>query len=814
MKTARELRDPQLTDNATTVLGERYLIRDDSGNVIETPKQMFLRVAQAVAAAERPESREFWTGEFYEEMTSLKFLPNSPCLMNAGRKLGMLSACFVLGVEDDLHSIADTQKAVMLVQRAGGGTGFNFSKLRPNRSIVKSSGGTTAGPLSFIDAYSSTTTAIQQGAFRRGANMAILNCDHPDIIDFIMAKSNLTRWQNYNVSVAVTDEFMDMVETQPSKPHLVQHPEWGHGALWRNGETGEIKAFVENDDPTPQALWYPWTYSNTWDLICQRAWETGEPGLFFIDAANRDDPLAHTGRINSTNPCGEQPLHDWDSCTLGSINLTKFVDEHLNIDWKNLERTVRTAVRFLDNVIDVNNYPIPEIKKVSQSNRRIGLGVMGWADLLFMMGMPYGSKESYVLAGGIMKAISSSAHKESTKLGQEKGSYPSHNGEKPMRNSYTTTVAPTGTISIIADCSGGIEPAYALAFTRRVMPDADGNYKKMTQLNEAFQRAISNSQLSYQDKKYISDYAIDNGNIKDFKITDDTYTDANSREAANESLLELSLVFVTAHELSMEKHVDMQAAWQEHVDSAISKTINLQESATPETVSEAYRRAYFGDCKGITVYRDGCRDGVEGMVQPMKVLTKEQIKDMDPPFPPENGYDKLAASNISTSEIFQVPEDFSPAMKTTMKTPFGSLHVNIVMDNDGNPIEFFAQIGKAGDIIASDLEAICRLASLFLRNGGTLEQVIDQLSGIGSTEIMPSPDGKIVSLPDALAKVLLKYISRDEKTKKNKLRRVFETTDSKGRKNNYGIVCPSCNSGNLHPSEGCQKCELCGFSKC
>ena len=819
-----DLDDPILTDNAIKVLENRYLKRDEEGKVTETPKEMFVRVAEAVASAEEENAQAYWAREFYDIMASKNFLPNSPCLMNAGRQLGMLSACFVLPIEDDLPSILDTQRSLALVQRAGGGTGFDFSRLRPNRSIVRSSGGTTAGPLSFIDAYSATTSAIQQGAFRRGANMAILRCDHPDVVDFINAKSDLSRWQNYNVSVGVTDYFMGCLKETPKSIHRVNHVKWGEGALFQSN--GEVRAcrIVKDADyetfevPEGNGAWTHWTYQDTWDLICTRAWTTGEPGLFFIDHANRDNPIAHLGQIEATNPCGEQNLHAWDSCNLGSINLYALAqaeDDGVDGVYDRLLSIVPTCIRFLDNVIDINNLPIPELREMSEKTRRIGLGVMGFADMLAHFGVGYDEEEALYIAKKLQKIISDTAYLTSEKLGEEKGCFGAWKGSSydrgatyvdgyaseklpsiPMRNSYRTTVAPTGTISIIAGCSGGIEPLFALAFERNVMPDNDGKFVRMNELNQIFAEFLEHNKTKIPEDvmRHVIAHAITHGSIFDLKVRE-------PEEGENfEHLFNISTKrrFLVASDLEMEEHVAMQAAWQENVDSAISKTINLNTNATIEEVSRAYLLAYESGCKGITVYRDGCRDNVEGMKQPMSVR-KEKVA------PP---------SSIVGPKL----TDFSKAVKGSLRTQFGTLHVNIVMGPDGkSPIEFFAQVGKAGDLIASDLEAICRLGSLYLRNGGTLEQVIDQLQNIGSTEIMPSPDGKIVSLPDALAKVLKKYLPvlyPSSDTQAEKLVEVCDSLVTRPNLRNTGLVCPTCNSTAFHVSEGCKKCEACGYSAC
>jgi ribonucleoside-diphosphate reductase alpha chain len=783
--------DPDFSSNALEVLKKRYLAKDENGKIIETPKEMLIRVATAVAEAETDEgTKHMWATVFYEMMANRVFIPNSPTIMNAGRRMGMLSACFVLPVEDNIDSIFDSIKATALVQKAGGGTGFSFNDLRPNGSIVKSSGGTTAGPLSFIDVFSEATSAIQQGAFRRGANMGILKIDHPDIIEFIKAKEDLSRWQNYNVSISMTDDWMDALKEDPLNVHEVYHSEWGCGELWQkiDGDTGEltVKAFKSTEEISYG--WKHWTLEDTWALICQRAWSTGEPGLFFKDKANAKNVLLDScGPIEATNPCGEQPLHPYDSCTLGSINLSKFhsPNEESDFDWDSLKSTVESAVRFLDNVVEVNNYPLPEIMEMSKgTSRRIGLGVMGWADLLFAMKIPYNSGEARAFAERIQDFITVHAEKCSEEIAHEKGNFGGWKSstygkaDRPMRNAFHTTVAPTGTISIIADCSGGIEPLYALSFKREVMPDSSGHFTVMEEHNPYWKEAVSKTTISNGIKTSLLEYAVNHGSIQDFETNDS-------------EVEELKKLFITAHDIVPNDHIDMQAAWQRKVSTSISKTINLSKDSSSKDVQNAYMRAYDGGCVGITVYRDGCREGKNGMKQPMKVATTKIEK-------PEN----IAVS-------FDYNDDMLPAVRTKIKTQFGNLHVNIVRDkNNDKEIEIFAQLGKAGDLIAADIEAICRISSRLLHLGGTLNDVIDQLEYIGTTHIMPSEHGKITSMPDALAKCLKKYVNHKKHIDLKKVTNGKERTESE-----YGVACPSCGV-KLSFQEGCMKCQGCGYSAC
>jgi ribonucleoside-diphosphate reductase alpha chain len=779
------LQDPIISENSLTVLKNRYLAKDETGRIIEDPKDCFMRVAWAVAQAEETEEAKiYWATEFYNLMATGKFMPNSPTIMNAGRRLGMLSACFVLPVEDDLKGIFESIEATALVQRAGGGTGFNFSKLRPNGSIVGSSGGTTAGPLSFINVFSQATSAIQQGAFRRGANMGILDCDHPDIIDFIKAKSDLKRWQNYNVSVAITDRFMAKVKDDRNFQHRVRHKKWGKGALWVNDQ-GHVKAVL--DGQYEGEGYDVWTYKDTWNLICLRAWETGEPGLFFVDRANKNNPVPHLGKITATNPCGEQNLHDNDSCNLGSINLSKFINKtsssHVAFNNLELEETVAVATRFLDNVITVNNYPLPQIEEQSKLTRRIGLGVMGWADMLFALGIPYGSPESLSLAKNIMACISNKAERVSRDLGKEKGSYTANKSSGPMRNSYRTTVAPTGTISIIADCSGGIEPIFALAFKREVMPDSDGKFVIMTEFNPYFKEALEKlSEIDAKASKDLEELAEKTGSIA-------SYSSLDLNIYASEEVERMKQVFVTSHDIPWASHIDMQGAWQKYVDSCISKTINLSRDSNPDSISDTYTYAYDQGCNGITVYRDGSRENKEGMKQPMKVAHSEQPKVKEKP-----------KKSPETQDVL-------PAHRLRVSTPFGNLHVMITVDPETDEeLEIFAQLGKSGEAVAADLEGMCRMASLYLREGGSIHSVYDQWSDIGSRHMLPTADGKISSLPDALAKGLKKYLSSKLALQENSSK-VNETEI-------YRMECPSCGKKGLQLQEGCKVCVNCGYSAC
>jgi len=572
--------DLKLGVNAIKVLKNRYLMKDYEGKVAETPSQMFRRVAKAVAKADllydKKSDVERTEETFYQVMADREFLPNSPTLMNAGTRLGQLSACFVLPVEDSIDGIFTTLKHMAIIHQSGGGTGFSFSKLRPTGDIVGSTKGVASGPVSFMTIYDAATNVIKQGGRRRGANMAILDVTHPDVLKFIEAKSREGILTNFNISVAVTDQFMKAVK-KDEKYNLINP---------RNGKTEKrLRA------------------RHVFDLIVSNAWRTGDPGLIFIDEINRHNPTPQVGEIRSTNPCGEQPLLPFESCNLGSINLVKMVKDR-EVDWKKLKSVVRTAVHFLDNVIDVNRYPVPEIGEVTRANRKIGLGVMGFADMLIMLGITYDSEEALALAEKVMKFISDEATKKSAEIGEKRGAFPNFEGSiwekkgyKTIRNSTVTTVAPTGTISIIAGCSGGIEPIFAVAFVRNVMEGT-----RLLEIQPTFE------QVAKERGFYSRDLMLE-------------IAKTGSIQNMEEAPKDVRRIFVTSLDIDPEWHVRMQAGFQKYVDNAVSKTVNLPPDATVEDVRRVYLLAYKLKCKGITVYRYGSKREQVLYVGPL--LTKE-----------------------------------------------------------------------------------------------------------------------------------------------------------------------------------------------
>ena len=801
------LADPDLAPNALAVLERRYLKKDpETGAVVETPRQAFWRVAAHIAKAEllfaggTPERALAIAEEFYDLMAKRQFMPNSPTLMNAGREMGMLSACFVLPIEDSIDGIFDSIKATALIQKAGGGTGFSFSRLRPKGDLVRSSGGTTEGPLSFIQVFSKATDAIQQGAFRRGANMGILRIDHPDIVEFVRFKDDLGKIENYNISVAVTNRFLAELAADPKTPHQVQNPRtkaWAR--LHKKNAEGEATAEV-------------YTVGELWDLIIEHAWRTGEPGVVFIDRINEKNPIKNVGLIEATNPCGEQALHPYDSCNLGSINLGEFVSRsgpRPEFDWDEFKAVVHTTTRFLDNVIEVNRYPLPQIDQMSKTTRRIGLGVMGFADALYKLGIGYDTAEGCRFGQEVMRVLDDTSHDASEELAVDRGVFPAWDGSdwqargRRLRNSYTTTVAPTGTISIIAGCSGGIEPMFSLAFLRQVMKDTKGRPTILREVNYVFEELA-------RERGFYSDELIDDISGKGtLQHRDDVPADVKR-------------VFVTAHDIAPHWHMQMQAAFQKHCDSSISKTINFSHEAKVEDVREIYQLAVDLDVKGVTVYRDGCRD-----VQPM-ALKGSQRKADGTLAEPAGSLSDTAFVMTGPGELqpIRLPE-IMPSLRIRQMTPFGNMHVKVAVDfAAGREREVFAQLGKGGDVANSDLEAICRLLSLWLRSNGSLDTALKQLEGIGSSLTVPTKDGRIMSLADGLARSLRRYLAAKKefglealllgRVPSQQLSDSYDapkTNAAQKQSEQYKIKCPACAS-TLAFEEGCVKCYDCGFSQC
>lgn len=822
-KTDPSYPEPVLSENAITVLNDRYLEKNEKGDLIETPKDMFYRVAAATASAENlyaSGDEAKWRRTYYDMMAKGEFLPNSPTLMNAGRNENLLSACFVLPINDSIDGIFDTVKETAIIQKAGGGTGFSFDELRPTGDYIASSGGTTSGPISFWKVLSEATNAIQQGAFRRGANMGMMSVHHPDILKFIVAKRDKELFTNYNVSIKVTNKWMSLVrdslkDSAGDTVHVVENFRTGKKYLIPRKLVDKSKIMVSintEDYVKPEQPKYElkdlvlfeegkayakdsfWTVKDIFDIISFCAWDNGEPGLIFIDEMNAKNPTPHIGRIEATNPCGEQPLLPHEACNLGSINLVKFVVDGVLQEAAFVE-AVHNSVRFLDDIIDINPYPIPAIDKICKENRKIGLGLMGFADMLYMMGIPYNSEEGVKMGEYIMKLLNDEALNASENLAVERGNFANYEGSifdgvRPMRNSAATTIAPTGTISIIADCSGGMEPLFSLVFYRQVLGG-----KTLKQVHVDFEKVA-------KEKGFYSE------DLAELIATEGTIAHMEGIPQ------EVKDVYVCTHDITPEWHVKMQAAFQRHCASSISKTINFTNSGTVEQVVEAYMLAWENGCKGITVYRDGCRS-----MQPMALKKKESA-----PKVLEKPVDKNGRRRpIKTPDI-------ASSVRIRQNTPFGHMHVTVAVDIEtGHELEVFAQLGKAGDVLTADLEAISRLSSMYLRMDGDLNDVIDQLKGIGSSTNIPTKEGNVGSLADALAKALEKYknaksnglekllmgeLSQEELHRKPGISSVGKTSKKEKSVLGQKDKCPNCGAP-LAYREKCLECSArCGYSKC
>jgi ribonucleoside-diphosphate reductase alpha chain len=744
VKTARVTTAIDLTENALEVLKRRYLKKDSQGQAIETPEEMFRRVAQAVAAAEliyNPQAdvraRE---EEFYQLMAGLEFLPNSPTLMNAGRDLGQLSACFVLPVEDSMESIFDAVKNTALIHKSGGGTGFSFSRLRPEKDRVGSTGGVASGPVSFMRAFDTATDVIKQGGMRRGANMAILNVDHPDIMKFIVAKEDPTAFTNFNLSVAVTTAFMEAVKTGTDYNLVAPNT----GAV-----VGKLNA------------------REVFDKIVDMAWKTGDPGIVFIDRINEDNPTPKLGNIESTNPCGEQPLLPYESCNLGSVNLSRMLkatNGTVEIDYPKLAEAVKVAVRFLDNVIDVNKFPLPQIEEMTKKSRKIGLGVMGFADMLIRLGIPYDSEEALTLAEKMMAFISREATEASKELAQERGVFPAFAGSVydaadgvRVRNATRTTIAPTGSLSIIAGCSSGIEPLFALSYTKHIL---DGS--QLVEVNPYFEEA-ARKQGFYSEE--LMQRLADGAKLRDI----DGVPDGVKR------------LFVTAHEISPEWHVRIQSAFQKSTHNAVSKTVNFPYEATREDIAKVYLLAYEEGLKGITIYRDRSREA--------QVLTTGRAEEAK----------KVEGAGLTPRKRSKITSGITERVTT------GCGYIYVTVNSDDRGIcEVFSSLGKAGGCASAQLEATCRLISLALRSGIDVASVVKHLRGIRCPSIAWEEGRAVLSCADAIASVLEKHIGDDEDKPK------FQDY---GLAKNLAGQCPDC--GNLLVyQEGCFICPSCGYTKC
>ncbi len=761
-----------LSDNSLRVLEKRYLKKDESGKVIETPLEMFSRVAKSIASAERifkksEEEVSRLEKDFYQMMTQLEFMPNSPTLMNAGRELSQLSACFVLPIEDSMESIFDSIKATALIHKSGGGTGFSFSRLRPRSSTVRSTGGIASGPISFMKVFDSATQAVKQGGTRRGANMGILHVDHPDILDFIVCKENDKEINNFNISVAVTEDFMRKV---------IKDEEY------------------ELIDPNTKKVAKKLNAKTVFELMVKMAHKNGEPGIIFIDRINNANPTPQLGKIESTNPCGEQPLLPYESCNLGSINIyaiLKEKDGKFEIDWDRLHEVVHLSVHFLDNVIEINKFPLPEIEKMTRMTRKIGLGVMGWASALAKMMISYDSEEAIELGEKVMSFVLTEARKESMVLANERGVFPAFKGSiydngsgLKLRNATLTTIAPTGTISIIAGpCSSGIEPMFAISYYRANVLDND----KMIEIEPAFKEVMEARGLC---SRKLMEKIAEKGSIQEI----------------DEIPADIKRAFVTAHDISPEWHIKMQVAFQKFTDNAVSKTVNFHEEATVEDVRQAYLFAYELGCKGVTIYRDKSREE-----QVLNIGSKDTQKQ---------------AVAIAEGKIGPRPRP-EVVMGTTTKvsTGCGNLYVTINTDGNNKPFEVFTQMGKAGGCAASQLEAIGRLVSLAFRSGVDVKVIIEQLRSIRCPSPSWEKGSRIFSCADAIARVVERRLVNDKvetrvSAQASAAKEELFSQVSKSEEQledhitgNIVGVCPDC-GGVVRHEEGCVKCSACGYTKC
>lgn len=755
----------KISPNAITVLERRYLVKDEDGTPVEKVEDLFQRVASTIAAADKLHDKNADTAKtekiFFEMMTDLEFLPNSPTLMNAGRPLGQLSACFVLPVEDTMENIFEAIKQAALIHKSGGGTGFSFSRIRQQGSSVNSTGGVASGPISFMKVFNTATEAVKQGGTRRGANMGILRIDHPDILDFIDCKSNNKDITNFNISVGLTEEFMNAVENDTEYDLINPHTK---------EPISQLRARM------------------VFDKIVDAAWHNGEPGIIFLDRLNRDNVVPSQGEIESTNPCGEQPLLPYESCNLGSINLIKMLKEttgKYDFDWDKFGETVKNSVHFLDNVIDANKYPLEKIDFVTKQTRKIGLGVMGWSDALLLLGIPYNSEEAIELAEKLMEFISKTGREKSAELAKTRGAFPlffesTLPQDIPQRNATITTIAPTGTLSIIADCSSGVEPVFGYVYIRNIM---DGT--EMVEVNPILKAELEKRDLYSEDlmKRIAKEGTI-----------------AHMEELPED----LRRVFVSAHDIKPEDHIRMQAAFQKYTDNAVSKTVNFANNSTHEEVAEVYMLAFRLGCKGVTIYRDGSRNEQVLNIGKVNKETGQQE------YEPETGTRILPRSRPDT--VIGITE--------RVKIGCGNLYITVNYDDKGI-CELFTNTGKAGGC-PSQSEATARLASIALRSGIDVKSIVDQLKGIRCPSTIRQQGLKCTSCPDAIAKTIERVYQQQVDlgvwpVVSDMYSKTTVSEDSRETEpDEFSInikFCPECGTKVAHEG-GCVICKECGFSKC
>ncbi|MBI2766459.1 MAG: vitamin B12-dependent ribonucleotide reductase [Chloroflexi bacterium] len=777
-----------LSENAVVVMERRIMARDSEGDALETPDECFRRVARNLADAEvrfggTESDRAASEESFYRLMASLDFLPNSPTLVNAGRELQQLSACFVLPVPDSIDGIFEAIKNTAIIHKSGGGTGFAFSRLRPANDRVQSTMGVASGPVSFMKVFDSATEAIKQGGTRRGANMGILRVDHPDIDQFIAMKADMTTLQNFNISVAVTDAFMQAVEA--GADYDVVNPKTG--AVVKRRPAREV-----------------------WETMFANAWKNGDPGVIFIDKINdgRANPVPKRGPVESTNPCGEQPLYPFDSCNLGSINLGHFVTgpaDNRHVDYDRLGPVVRRCVHMLDNVIEMNAYPIPEIAETSHAIRRIGLGVMGWADMLIELRTPYNSETALETGREVMGFIQREADAASAQLAAVRGNFPDWpdsiygprgaEGPRAMRNSTRTTIAPTGTLSIIADCSGGIEPVFALAYIRSHYLDKNDPTKRteLPEVSEQFER-VAKAEGFYSDE--LIRFLAEGGHLAERPEVPDWVKE----------------VFVTAHDIAPDWHVRMQAAFQEHTDNAVSKTINFPTTATIDDVRNAYELAYRTGCKGITIYRDGSRD-----MQVLKYAGKS---------------DEQAAVEAAQALVLKhagpirrkLPDERA-AITHKFRVGEQEGYMTVGLFDDGTPGEVFINVNKQGSTVSGLMDTVAMLTSYALQYGVPLQELASKLK---NSRFEPSgPTGnKQIPIATSIVDYVFRYLELKFNTDRSAVQpslipadQVVASTGVDTIVHQYentvpsGVGCPDCGSVLMY-GEGCLVCRNCGYNKC
>ena len=771
-----------LSENARVILEQRYLRKDEDGNPTETAVELFRRVAGAVAQGESEPVQTIWENRFYDLLASLKFLPNSPTLVNAGTGRGCLSACFVVTPDDNMESIMEVAHDAAMIEKWGGGIGFGFSKLRPRNDMIKTTHGHACGPIAVMKLYSAVGATLTQGAFRLGAHMGQLRDSHPDIREFITCKDDDDTLQNFNISVQITDAFMKAVRDDADWP-LINPRDEGSGPSDEVVETVRARAL--------------------WNEIAQSAWKTGDPGVVFMDRVWETAPNPQMGRIETSNPCGEEFLENYGNCCLGSINLDAHVRDG-TFDWVSLEETVRTSVRFLDDVINVNTFPLPKLREVNLATRRIGLGVMGWADALVRLNIPYDSQEGLTLADELGGFIQKIAWDESANLARERGPFPEYDrsalkerGLPPVRNSSIVTIAPTGTISRLAGCSSGIEPHFALAWWSNVLwKDHEGSSSRLLDAPVSITGSLRAELGSDARVRQVLEQITENPEGAESILKDHGLNPA---------------IYRTSMAISPEAHVRMQAAWQKHVTNSVSKTINLPNSATVDDVREAYELAWETGCKAVTVYRDGSKS--------MQVLeTKSNSTEADEVMVEQS---RLLVPRERPTSVGGVTD--------RVRTGHGNMYVTITFDESGKPFEVFTTLGKAGGCDSANLEAVSRLVSLSLRSGIDPDQIVAHLQGI---TCCPAWDGGtlIRSAPDAMAHTLVNHIHAshqaiagpsEEQTSTVVQPGLFPSTRRSNAPSNgnghtqvpSGARCPKC-SGRLIPQEGCLNCLDCGYSKC